>query len=116
MTDPLTWQGDPTIIVYATRWALGRLGSHAPILVANTIRANHKNLPHGAREVLIRDITRWLDGPGATATRMDREPWVLALAALGVRRRAVRAETPIPPLPPAAAPGRRRTDHPRKAS
>lgn len=112
--EPLVWQGDPTIVVYATRWALGRRGSHAAILVASAIRANADKLPHGAREVLIRDVTGWLDGPGATALRVDREPWVLALSALGVRRSPVRAETP--PLPQTAGAGRRRADRPRAAS
>lgn len=115
MSDPLTWQGDATILIYATRWALGRRGSHAPILVANAIRVNHEKLPHGAREVLLRDITGWLDGRGAVSPAADREPWVLALAALGVRRRTVRAETPtLPPQAPRA--GRRRADSPRTAS
>lgn len=118
MTGPLVWRGDATILVYATRWALGRRGSHAPILVCDAIRVNAQQLPHAARQVIAREVTGWLDGPGATAPRDDREPWVLALAALGVRRRTVCAETPLPDRPaPAAAPaGRRRSDQPRSAS
>lgn len=108
---PVTFQADPTVLVYAVRWALGRRGSHAPMLVAGTVRENVKVLPSPARRVLVRDITGWLDGRGCDAPRVDREPWVLALAALGVSRRAVRVETPAPALlAPSLASGRRRAD------
>lgn len=117
---PLIFLADPTVLVYAVRWTLGRLGSHAPTVVADAVCANAGRLPHGARDVIVREVTGWLDGPGATAPREARAPWVTALAAFGIRRSTVRAETPGPdPLPPPATAEqrRRRTDtHARRAS
>lgn len=110
---PITFIGDPTVIVYAVRWALGRRGSHAPDVVADAVNVNADQLPHGARQVIVREVTAWLDGPGAAASRQERAPWVTALAAFGVRRSTVRAETPdgdaLPP-PSTAGQRRRRTD------
>jgi hypothetical protein len=115
---PLSFIGDPSVIVYAARWALGRRGSHAATLVADAISVNSDRLPHGARQVIIREVAAWLDGPGATAAREDRAPWVTALAAFGIRRSTVRTETPgEEPLPPTStAARRRRTDAQQAAS
>lgn len=82
----LTWRGDPTLLVYAVRYALGRTGSHAPLLVANTITANARQLSGGARQAIVRDLTAWLDTLGADALPADKDPWIAALRALGVRR------------------------------
>lgn len=86
MTAPV-WRGDPALIVYAVRYALGRGNSHAPELCRQAIAANRDQLPAAARNTITADITTWLDGAGATAAPPVREPWVMALAALGVRRR-----------------------------
>lgn len=86
MTAP-SWRGDPTLIVYAVRYALGRT-SHAPEMVRQAIAANAEELPGNARNAIATAITEWLDGPGADAPRVVREPWVMALAALGQRTKA----------------------------
>lgn len=82
----LTWCGDPTILVYAVRYALGRQGSHAPVLVANTVTANARQLSVGARTAIVRDLTAWLDTVGADSPPADKDPWIAALRALGVGR------------------------------
>lgn len=88
MTGP-SWRGDPTLIVYAVRYALGRT-SHAPELVRQAIAANAEELPGNARNAIATAITEWLDGPGADAPRVVREPWVMALACLGRHTRGRR--------------------------
>lgn len=113
----LAWSGDPTILVYAARWALEAHGCHAPQLVAAAVLVNAERLPHGARGVLVRDITAWLDGRGLDQPGEARQPWVDALDALGGPRRAafMRGELPPPAIP---APRRRadRLDAQRAAS
>lgn len=108
-----TWQGDPTILVFAVRYALGRTGSHVGVLVAGTVRVNARQIPAGTRIALVRDMTAWLDTVGVDAPASQRDPWVQALAALGVVRKTFRMETPAEPA--VAAPRRRRADQ-RRAS
>lgn len=83
---PLLWRGDPTIIVLAVRYAVGRSGSDAPDLVAQAVILNAARLPESARRIIIRAILGWLDFAGASATASRREPWVRALGALGIDR------------------------------
>lgn len=106
MTGDLTWSGDPTILVYAARWALEAHGCHAPQLVAAAVLVNAERLPHGARQVLVRDITAWLDSRGLDRTGEQRQPWVDALHALGGPRRAAFMSGDMPGIPTQ----RRRTD------
>jgi hypothetical protein len=82
----LTWTGDPTILVYAVRGILGHTGSHAPTLIADTILGNRRQLTDAARHAIVRDVSGWLDGPGATATAVDREPWLTVLRGFGIDR------------------------------
>lgn len=96
-TRPLEWRGDPTVLVYAVRYALTSRGSHAPELLRQTLAANADQIPAGARTAIVRDVTAWLDaGAGRDSSRLEREPWVMALAALGVRRRPPGPARPAP--------------------
>lgn len=88
-----TWRGDPALIVYAVRYALrSPSGSPSAIVVLRSVQANRGSLPVNTQQVIVRDVAAWLDGPGADKSAAQREPWVLALAALGVRRKPVRAD------------------------
>lgn len=103
----LTWNGDPSILVYAARWALTHgTGSHAGHLVAATIWANHRQLPAPARHLLVREITCWLDGRGLAAGPDERRPWVDALDMLGGPARPITV-----PEQPHIPTQRRRADH-----
>lgn len=80
---PPFWVGDPSILVFATRYALTARG-HVAEFVRQSIAANAEVLTGAARRLIVRDITAWLDYDGATAPAADRAVWIAALAALGV--------------------------------
>lgn len=79
---PLEWRGDPVVLVYAVRYALGSHGSHAPELLRQTLADNRDALPPTALAAIVRDITTWLDGPGRASSPVDRDTWARAQAAL----------------------------------
>lgn len=83
MSEPETWRGDPAVLVFAAQWALQHPGSHPAVLVADTVLQNHGRFSRGTRQALVRHVTAWLDGPGATATAAAQEPWLLVLDVLG---------------------------------
>lgn len=83
---PLQWTGDPTVLVYAVRYALRSRGSHAGALVASTLAANTDQLPPAARRVITSEVEDWLEEPDNTATPTERATWKQALVAIQVRR------------------------------
>jgi hypothetical protein len=80
------WSGDPSIIVFAVRYALGRRGCHGPELVRRTIAANAANLPEPARRTIAREVQDWLDGDGRLSPEADRATWDAVLERVGGRR------------------------------
>lgn len=92
--DAPIWRGDPALIVYAVRYALTRSASAslAPTVVLRSVQANRGSLPANTQNVIVKDVAAWLDGAGADEPPAQREPWVLVLAALGIRRKTTRAE------------------------
>jgi hypothetical protein len=80
------WSGDPSIIVFAVRYALGRRGCHGPELVRQAIAANAHNLPEPARRTIAREVGAWLDGDGRQSPAADRAPWSSVLERVGGRR------------------------------
>lgn len=88
--DVPTWRGDEVFLVWGIRHVLrsSSPNPHAAVTVLDTLRANVEQLGAGVKQTIVKDISDWLDGPaGQDASRFQREQWVLALAALGVRRR-----------------------------
>src|SRR4051812_32006445 len=80
-----SWVGDPSILVYAARYALTLRGGHVPEFVHQSIEANVGQLTAAARQAIVRDVRTWLNyGPGLDATAQDRAVWIAVLAALGV--------------------------------
>jgi hypothetical protein len=73
------WSGDPSIIVFAVRYALGRRGCHGPQLVGQAIAANAHNLPEPARRAIASDVEDWLDDEGDHAPEADRALWSAVL-------------------------------------
>lgn len=91
------WSGDPSIIVFAVRYALGRRGCHGPQLVGQAIAANSHNLPEPARRAIASDVEDWLEEEGGQAPEADRALWSAVLervashsAPSGRRKRAGR--------------------------
>lgn len=83
---PLEWRGDPTVLVYAVRYALGSHGSHAPELVRQALTVNVQQLTPAARRAITSDIQDWLDNDDGTATATERATWSRALAAVRIPR------------------------------
>jgi hypothetical protein len=80
------WSGDPSIIVFAVRYALGRRGCHGPELVRQAIAANAHNLPETARRMIAREVGDWLTDEGHEVPDADQAPWFDVLERVGGRR------------------------------
>ena len=86
VTPPLDWVGDPTVLVYAVRYALTSHGSHVPELLRSTLAANSDQLPPQARRAISRDIQTWLDSDDGNQDAVERATWRAAHAAIQIKR------------------------------
>lgn len=78
---PPSWAGDPSVLVYAVRYALTIRG-HVPSFVEQAIALNAALLPPAARRLIVRDVKEWLSYAGADQEPATRAVWIAVLAHL----------------------------------